>query len=366
MPTCLMVRPAPSADPNGGDTIVYRRLTDYLQRRANLDVLELKRLTRLPHALNLCRGLPPEVGGYASAANRAALARKLAERPCDVVIFSHESTFALIPVLKPGAARKVLYAQNMQSVIANSDPGPLGRLSPALATAFDRRWCSDPTAQVVCISRVDMDGLRRIGVTRRDIAVAPPGAPPAVALPQGAGVMPELLLTGSYGWWRKRRDLQHFAKGPPLPYPILAADPTALEVLGDQARAAGAPASWTPGVRFGLITDRFQGGFKLKSVEYVALNAVVLSACDLSREFEGLPHAEEFVRLAPSKARIREIVEAFAAQPAGQVVDRFRRFKAACLERFSWERCLEPFGRALTAPAATPAIAEPSYSPALG
>lgn len=349
MPSCLMVRPAPSAEPNGGDTVVYRELAAYLANRAQLDTLELERLPKPRHVLNLLRGLPPEVGGYAGGANRTRLAQALAARPYDVVIFAHESTFPLSDLCKPGLGRRVLFSHNVQSIIAASDSRLLAPLMRPMAAAFDRRWCSDPEAQIICISRADAEGLGKVGVNRNDIAVAPPGAPASGELRSGAVVTPELVLAGSYGWWRKRRDLMAFAEErPELPYPILTSDPAALVVLKDQAAAVTMQAvDWGAGLRFGLVTDRFLGGFKLKSLEYVALNAAVLSWCDLSPEFEGLPHAAEFVRCVSSKAEVAATVAEFMQAPAADVLARFQKFKTACLQRFAWEQCLEPFGRAL-------------------
>lgn len=351
MPSCLIVRPAASTELNGGDTVVYRRLAEYLGRHADLDTLELRRLPRVSHALNLFRGLPPEVGGYFGASNRARLAEALARRRYDAIVFAHEATFPLSADCRPGQARKIFFSHNVQSVIAESESSLLGPMMRPLAKAFDRRWCADPEATIICISRADVDGMRRIGARRPDVQTAPPGAPPSVALQPGATVLPELVLTGSYGWWRKRRDLKHFAEGAPLAYPILTSDPTALAVLQGQARAVKADeVDWSAGLRFGLITDRFQGGFKLKSLEYVAVNAVVLSSCDLSREFEGLPHAEEFVRFVSSKQEVASAVEEIRRQPVADILGRFQAFKAACMDRYTWDRCLEPFGRALEAP----------------
>lgn len=349
MPSCLIVRPALSNDENGGDTIVYRRLADYVGARATLDVLELPKVSRLSQGLNLLRGLPPEVGGYLGRANRDGLNAKLARRRYDLVIFAHESTFPLSSACELHGARKVLFCHNVQSVIAESDTSLLGPLLRPLAAAFDRQWGSDPDADLICISRADLDGLRRLGIDREPISIAPPGAPPSVKLTASATVLSELVLTGSYGWWRKRRGLTRFAEAPSLPYPILTSDPVALEVLKSQARNVAMDAAfWGAGLRFGLITDRFQGGFKLKSLEYIAFNALLVSWCDLSREFEGLPHASEFVRHVASKADIQQVVEEFSGQPGRGVVARFQVFKRACLERYTWDRCLDPFGRAIT------------------
>lgn len=361
-----MVRPLISGPGAGGDTVVYRKLEGYLGRRADLEVLELAPISRAAQLVNVAKGIPPEAARYAGVRNRAALAERLARSRYDAVLFAHEAAFPLSDIPIPAGARKILYAHNAHSLIAGTDGSPAGRLLRMGATAFDRRWFGDRGAQVVCISRADLLGLRRIGVDRPDLRVAPPGAPPSVALAAGAAVIPELVLTGSYAWWRKRRDLLRFAEGPPLAHPIRTDNETALAALGGQARAAGpAGIDWSAGLRFALITDRFQGGFKLKSLEYVALNGLILSFCDLSAEFEGLPHAEAFVRLVTSKAQVDAEIAAVMSQPQAEVLARYAAFKAACLARYEWDRCLQPLGEAVDSAAAQDSAPEP-FAPAGG
>jgi len=361
MTRCLIVRPQLADQAAGGDAVVYRRLESYLARRAAVDVLELAPISRTAQVVNVAKGIPPEAARYAGARNRAALAERLARARYDAVLFAHEAAFPLADGPMPAGARKILYAHNAQSLIASTDNSPTGRLLRMLAVAFDRRWFGDGGADVICISRADLLGLRRIGVDRADLRVAPPGAPPSVALTARPGVIPELVLTGSYAWWRKRRDLLRFAARPPLAYPILTDNETALAALGGQARAVGpAGIDWSAGLRFALITDRFQGGFKLKSLEYVALNGLILSFCDLSAEFEGLPHAGEFVRRVASKAQVAAEISAVMAQPPAEVLARFAAFKAACLARYEWDRCLQPLGEAVDSAAAQDSSGEPS------
>lgn len=342
----LLVKPAPSPDALGGDTVVYRRLGDYVAARSECDVLELAPISRAAQLVNVAQGLPPETARYLGAGNRAALRARLAQTSYDAVLFAHEAMFPLSDDAALGEARKVLFAHNVPSLIAATDQSPTARLMRRQAQKFERRWLGDRSARVVCISRADVEGLRTAGVRRDDVLVAPPGAPPEAVLAEGAAVLAEAVLTGSYGWWRKRRDLKAFAAEPPLPYPIRVSDPAAREILAGETLLDAEGLDWSAGVRFGLITDRFQGGFKLKSLEYVANNCLILSLCDLGREFEGLPHAEEFIRFVGSK---REMAEAIAAETSANpgVVERFRVFKAACLERYAWERCLAPIGEAL-------------------
>jgi hypothetical protein len=208
---------------------------------------------------------------------------------------------------------------------------------------FDRAWSADSRDRLICISHHDVASLRRIGVSRDDILLAPPGAPPSVPFGTNPRIIPEPVLTGSYGWWRKRRDLARFAAEPAMPWPLLVSDTTALEILGDQAVQIDPKAiDWSAGLRPALVTDRFLGGFKLKALEYVALNCTVFSYCDLRLEFSGLPHAEEFVRVIGSKAEFSSAISLLLTQPPVPLLQRFRAFKDACLDRYAWGRCLAP------------------------
>ena len=349
MTRCLFVRPAISSDAMGGDEVVYRRITKYIASLMELEVLELAGISRPMQVLRAAQGNPLEVTRYLSRQNAEALRARLAASPFDVVCFAHEATFALSTAVEDPAIHRVFYAHNTHSLLAATDPSALGRLMRPIATAFERRWYGDPKAALVCISRGDVAGLRAAGVMRDDIYLSPPGAPPTEPLSDQARVIGEAVLTGSYGWWRKRRDLKTFAAGPPIDAPILATDPLAVEILGGQARLVrNEEVDWSLGLRFGLITDRFLGGFKLKSVEYVARNCMVLSCCDLSPDFEGLPHAGEFVRLVSGKAEVAAELRRLSEGPHEDLLARFRLFKAACLERYRWDACLQPLGAALT------------------
>lgn len=345
---CLFVKPAPSRDAAGGDTIVYRRLTAYVAERTDMRLLELTPIPRLAQLYHVARATPPEATRYISRRNRRALREALADADYDIVLFGHESTFRLSDEPAIGTARKLFFAHNVHSLIAATDRSLVARLTGAAARAFEARWYADPSAELICISQADVRGLAGHGLGHAPVAVVPPGAPPPVPLSPDAGLLAEAVLTGSYGWWRKRRDLKHFAAQDPLPTPIRVADPLAEAILSrhDTPIAIG-DIDWSAGLRFGLVTDRFQGGFKLKSLEYIANNCMVLSLCDLSAEFEGLPHAGEFVRCVSGKAEMAAVISRTLAEPQEERLARFRAFKTACMARYDWSQALAPLGRLL-------------------
>lgn len=347
---CLIVKPAPSRDASGGDTVVYRRLTAYVGERAQIRVLELEPIPRMMQLYHVARATPPEATRYISRRNRRSLREALQREAFDAVLFAHESTFPLSAEPAIGPARKVFFAHNVHSLIAATDKSLIARITRAAAHRFEKRWYADPSAHLVCISKADVRGLEALGLAGERIAIAYPGAPAASDLRSGAGVIPEAVLTGSYGWWRKRRDLKRFAAAPPLPVPVRVADPLARALLArNDTPLDASEIDWGAGLRFGIISDRFQGGFKLKSLEYVANNCIVLSLCDLSAEFEGLPHAQEFVRCVETKEQMSAVIAETLSRPSAELLPRFAEFKAACLTRFDWSTVLTPIGDLLGA-----------------
>ncbi len=347
-PLLLALRPASTGSAQGGDEIMYRKSFPYLRERAELDVLELQPIGKFAKVLKLATMTPPECTRFISRANARAVATQLAAQRYDGVLLFNEVCFPMLSTVKRAAVPAVLIAQNVHSLVAATDPSPLARALRPLALAFERRFYADPASRLVAISAVDVAALRATGIARDDILVAPPGAPPAEPLAPDAPVLGEAIVTGSYDWWRKRRDLKSFAAGAPLGVPILASDSAARAILGEEAESIpDTPGFWSQGLRFGLVTDAFIGGFKLKSTEYVARNCVVLSMGDIAADFEGLPHAAEFVRILADKDAARAVIRAMRAENPEALVARFLEFKQACLTRFEWGRCLAPLGQAI-------------------
>jgi hypothetical protein len=341
---CLAVRPAQAPGAQGGDEVIYRKSIPYLARFMAVETFELQPVGKIAKIANILKGNPPETTRFMSRANAEGVTQKLKSGQFDIVFLFNEVSFSQLPQVKAFNIPTVLVAQNVHSLVAATDPSRVARLLRPLALAFERRWYDDRYAGLVLISQADLMGLRQAGITRQDVTIAPAGPPPTVPLSADAPVLHEAVLTGSYGWWRKRRDLKSFAAGPPLGLPIYATDPLALDILGDEGRSLEAASdwSWQSGLRFGLVTDAFLGGFKLKSLEYIAQNCVVLSLSDIRPEFEGLPHAEEFVLSLNSKEEVAQAISEMLAKSPEGLVARFIEFKTACLERYNWENCLKP------------------------
>jgi hypothetical protein len=345
---CLVVRPVQPEAAHGGDEIIYRRSIEFLSRTMDVEICQLQSVGRARQFIELFKGTPPETTRFLGEENRQRVSAAIASYKPDVACFFNEVTFPSFASAKAAGIKTVLVAQNVHSIVAATDPAGWTKIFEPLAAMYERKWYGDEAAELVCISKVDVDGLAKAGVRRKKIWVAPPGCPPAAPLADHAGLLPELVLTGSYAWWRKRRDLKKFAKGDPLAAKMYVFDSAARDILGDQAQDPGKiEIDWSSGVRFGLVTDRFLGGFKLKALEYVAKNCIILTASDISTEFEGLPHAEIFVRVIANKDDVRRIIQEFDG--ISDVVGKFRAFKEACLLQYGWERCLAPLGEAVNA-----------------
>ncbi len=347
-PAILAVRPKVTKAAFGGDEVMYRHTFANLRQRWDLDVLELEPIGKLGKVLKIASGVPPECTRFLSRANLDAVAARLRLRRYHGVLLLNEVTFPMLGALKRAGVPGVMVAQNVHSLVASTETGVLARALRPLAVHYERRYYGDPAAPLVCISHADVAALRRAGVARTDITVSPPGAPPPAPLAMDAPVLGEAVITGSYGWWRKARDLAVFGAGPGMGLPIHVADAQAREILGAQAGPLEETAEfWSQGLRFGLITDRFVGGFKLKSLEYVAKNCVVISTGDIAMEFAGLPHSGEFIRIVADKAGAAAVIRQMREAEPRALIGRFLAFKQACVEHFAWARCLEPINAIL-------------------
>lgn len=337
-PSALFVVRRARGPAQGGDRIHINRMIPFLSERMTLQVVTLEYGGLGQRLRDLLRGWPVEVCGYYSAANRATLAQALKSKPGYVYLI-HESTFAFGALAASTGATPVLFSMNsIATLMATGGSLPQSLLAP-LGYAYERRYFCQPGSVLTVVSRLDARALREtLGVTTLFPVVAP-GILPPVALKPGAVAVPELVITGSYAWWRKRNDLKRFARQPPA-LPIWTQDDVAEGILGDRGKRLPASMDWSDAIRFGVITDRFLGGFKLKALEYVANNCIVLSYCDIRPEFTGIPHADEFVRLVESSADIEREIAALTALEQVALVSRYEAFKAGCALRFDWDRCL--------------------------
>lgn len=235
----------------------------------------------------------------------------------------------------------MLVSHNSISLLQSSDPSGIQNLLSGLAGNDERRFHTLADAQLVVLSDTDLEWLAaRIPLPRRH-RVSFPGALPSKALHTNASISRELVITGSYDWWRKRRDFRWFAAAVPE-MTVVVNDPLTSSILRDKCEIISADSvDWSEALRFGVVTDRFVGGFKLKVLEYIPNHCMILAFSDLRRDFEGIPHADEFIRVVRSSQDVEAVVTRVETQPRQDTLRRLGEFQLACERELDWERCLD-------------------------
>lgn len=347
----------------GGDVIYDTKLALELRRTTSL--LELEVPPAENNLLRLTRGLwsrlPHDRASYASADAARRLVAAASDPAIDAVVLSHECLdWAADLIHKP----TVLLLHNVSSAYADSlfGAGPFSRVLTRGYQAYERKaYRARPHMAIVCLSKGDE---RRLGELPAGLPVfrAWPGLPALTPLSAEAEIRPDLTLSGTFGWLAKRRDLERFAaeyeRTRPDLRPILAEPiPEALvHKFYDARKLERDPAG---AIGFGLVTDRFDAGFKLKVGAHIAANMITLSYSDVLADYVGLPYAEEFILRVRAMEDLRGAMQQVMARPRAETVERFRIFKAAAAERFTWIGTAHAAQQALDAVMAPQAGAAP-------
>jgi len=343
----LIIRPEPTGGAGEGDEVVHTKAIAHLKAAGmEVSIVALRTVGGLRRLFNLTRSIPPEIARHMSPPNPDLVLEGVRRFRPDVICLFNETSFPVLTAAKSTGVPVVLYAHNVHSQIVDADPRLISRAFRGAIRRFERRVYGDPAVELVCISKSDAEKIRAT-THRARVWVAPPGLPPLKPLAPGAAAEPSLALTGAYGWWRKRIDLNRFAAEPANPAVRCFVGAGAAEQVVVPGAEPAEGLDWSSAIRVGLITDRFVAGFKLKSTEYVALNCAIASYGDISGEFAGLPHAERFVRTIAARSDAEAFALSLAADPSTPAA--FAEFKAACAERFDWARTLEPLSEAIAA-----------------
>lgn len=299
------------------------------------------RVSRARDVANMVSGIPHARTWYASAKNAACI-RQMAGR-YDATISSWEPFDAITRGLQRPAVL-VLHNITSRSLPALYPGNSIVRMAAMRARSWERKsYRRRNFASIGALSLRDRDYL--VGIEDRpNVFLVPPGMPPVTETAPQITLLKEIVITGTYEWTPKLRDLLKFADEftdlperhviranglPPqaakklLPQPV----PTAQE-----NRTA---------VRFGLISDRFEAGHKLKTMAYIADNQIVLSFADIAFDFAHIPDADFFIRKISAAAEIRGHMDAVAALSPSALRERLVRFQDACAAYFSWRRVAE-------------------------
>lgn len=213
-PSMLVVLREVRGSATAAENFHVRRILEYLRRQHDLRTVTLMAGGLQDRLRNLLRGLPPEATAYYTSENRERLRQALVPAP-EYVYLIHESLFPFDRDIEQGPWLRIHYEMNPISMLSSSDPDWQVRAMTFWGRWYERNYYGARGAWLVAISEQDADWLQRDG--RRPV-VSAVGALPPKGLRADAGVLAEFVLTGTYDWWRKVRDLQHFAaRAPKLP-----------------------------------------------------------------------------------------------------------------------------------------------------
>jgi hypothetical protein len=343
----LWVRRKPS-DEGGGDSLYDGKLIRGL-KAAGHDVVDygLARNSRpqqfLRAALNFSLPEQYAVGG---PADKARVRELLQHGAFGAVIFSHEHIDAFARAVR-GASRVPFVAlrHNITSDLMRSvlEGAPvLSGLYCALAESQERAALAGALYQAVAAISVRDRRLLAALTGRQDLGLVQPGAPPAAALNDDAAPARDLVISGTFDWYPKARDLKRFvgeyAAAPPNDVRLrcTAAVPADLRaVLGanddDAIDAASA-------IRFGLISDRFDAGHKLKTAAYLMNNCAVISFAKVKEDFADLPFASNWIAEVESMAELTATIDTLTARPPAILRAELTALKEAIAMRFDWNK----------------------------
>lgn len=330
-------------DRGGGDDIYDQRVTKAFQSMGHdLEIVAPKPLSRWGELFGVLRGIPYYRARFASSKNTEMVARAAAAADVAVVSWEPFDQFA--------------YAANYPVILilhnVTSDALPqmypeswvIRRLAKIVQRWEQRLYASDRVFSIAVLSEND----RRLVSECAPLVnckVLPPGMPPREPLDAQAPLKRELVIFGTYGWRPKFRDLVRFAddyarhglKFAVLTDRILPHEANAIL----SARLFSEEPSSERGLRFGIVTDRFVAGHKLKVTAYIAAGCAVLSYSDVLQDFAGIEDAEVFVRHIKDSGDIEAVINSLESIEVTERNRRFNAFQAACAERFSWKKSAE-------------------------
>jgi hypothetical protein len=321
-----------------GDEVFDRRTIAACRAQGHqIDLFHPAPVGRSQQITNMLRGLPHYRTRFSSTANRAAILAR--SRQYDVTICSWEPFDHLARALSPPAVM-ILHNVTSRSLPALFPGNRLAGLAAAQARAWERRaYRAGQFAAIGALSRRDQAYVQTLAGAP-DVVLLPPGMPPFVSLAKDAGFRAELVVSGTYDWLPKRRDILKFAQdyaslGDRLPVRADGMPADAVQHLRPMPMPSAAETG--AAMRIGLITDRFEAGHKLKTLAYIASNQIVLSFADVGFDFVHIPDHAFFIRRISGVAEIAGQSAAIAAVPADELRARFTRFQRACAEYFTWD-----------------------------
>lgn len=338
-----------STNGQGGDAIYDRKMVSALKQHAEVVTLSCRRNDRRTRLLAMLRRrIPPDRAGFGTDGDIKAILTALSRSRFDSVVVSHEHLDYLPGLLRKLGAQAVpptyLVVHNVASTSYREIFGGLfGRALGRTFEAYERRVFSNATnvTGIFCLSLRDQETVRALGKRFGTVHLAMPGCPPTTPLHEGARLMPELMLLGSYDWFPKRWSLQAFVtewQTTHQPRRRLFADEEVAESVRAALQARSSRGlSFTDAIRFGLITDRFTAGHKLKTASYLMQNCVVLSYAEVVDDFAFSQWSTFFIRRIRHLDDLSAIEREFAAIEPATLCERMQLFKQEIATHLSWQ-----------------------------
>jgi hypothetical protein len=294
-------------------------------------------ISRPAEFVNLARDIAHQRARYHSAANIDAV--RAAASGQEVAVASWEPFDRLATAL-PIPVIPILHNITSLSLQQIFRRNPLGRALAWRTAAWERKaYQSSRFPLIAALSMADAAHLRTLKGAP-DVIVLPPGAPPETVLAASAQFRPEILVSGRYHWFAKRRDVNEFARelAGVVPRPPVFADDLPREAAALLSPITSKGLDMGEAIRAGIIADRFAAGFKLKSTFYIANNCIVLTYCDIMPDFTGIEDADVFIRRIGHASDVGPIIDEFSRMNSAALRFRFLAFKDRVLARFSWGR----------------------------
>lgn len=303
----------------------------------SIDLFHPRRVGRMRELINLFIGIPHPRTRYASEANLTKL--RAVSAGYDMVISSLEAFDRLalqldVPVM---VILHNITSRSLTASFPNSLPAAL--LAKRARLWEERHYRQGGNLRAIgVLSKRDQAYVQSLGASP-EVVYLPPGMPPATDLDPDAILLQELTILGTFEWRPKKRDLMRFgqeyeaAKGrmtvraDPLP-------PEADELLKPLQAPTRMEAARA--LRFGVITDRFESGHKLKTLAYIASNNIVMSFSDVSFDFNHISDHDLFIRRVYSFDEMRSYINEISVMPWDNLQQRFIVFKQRCAECFVW------------------------------
>jgi len=316
----------------GGEAVFDRKIIEALRSENVVDCLQLESVGAIKKIANVVSGFPHQRINYINAENVKAIKSAARRASYDAIICSWESLDILAwkANIFPIMILHNVTSDMLRRVFPKNVAGRLAAMQVALWERFLYR--STRFRAFAVLSERDREVVLQ-RAPQAKVVVLNPGAPGHRAFDLSGPLLPEIVISGTYDWYPKRRDLARFMAE------FIESKSTLRLIKRDDFRLTPSSVGTSPtGVRFGVVTDRFEAGFKLKILEYVADGCIVISYSEFPAELQRISDASLFLRRVGSMKEIMAVYSEFVKMENSDLLRRFNRFRQLCLDAFTWQR----------------------------